>query len=48
MRQREHLWIHDKLITRDIVIVELLFATRLRISELCNLEKERFNINDGI
>lgn len=37
-----------KMITRDIVVVELLFATGLRISELCNLEKERFNINDGI
>lgn len=37
-----------KMIIRDIVVVELLFATGLRISELCNLEKERFNINDGI
>lgn len=37
-----------KMITRDIVVVELLFATGLRISELCNLEKERFNINEGI
>lgn len=37
-----------RMIARDIVIVELLFATGLRISELCNLEKERFNINDGI
>lgn len=37
-----------KIIARDIVIIELLFATGLRISELCNLEKERFNINDGI
>jgi integrase/recombinase XerD len=37
-----------KIIARDISVVELLFATGLRISELCNLKKERFNINDGI
>lgn len=40
--------LQKKIIARDIVIIELLFATGLRISELCNLEKERFNINDGI
>lgn len=38
----------NMIITRDTAIIELLFATGLRISELCTLEKDRFNIRDGI
>ena len=33
-----------KSITRDIVILELLFATGVRVSELCNLEKSDVSI----
>lgn len=32
---------------RDLVILELLFATGLRISELCNLKKNEINIDSG-
>jgi integrase/recombinase XerD len=32
---------------RDIAIVELLFATGLRVSELCSLNSDNVNLNDG-
>jgi len=32
---------------RDIAIVELLFATGLRVSELCSLNSKNVNLNDG-
>lgn len=37
-----------KLILRDIVIIELLFSTGLRISELCNLRDNNFDLQEGI
>jgi len=37
-----------KLVLRDIVVVELLFSTGLRISELCNLRDENFDLQEGI
>lgn len=33
---------------RDIVVVEILFATGLRISELCNLQDKAFDIENGV
>lgn len=37
-----------KILARDIAIIELLFATGIRITELCNLTKERFNLKTGV
>lgn len=37
-----------KILIRDIAVMELLFATGLRISELCNLQKQRIDIKQGI
>lgn len=37
-----------KLIKRDIVVIELLFATGLRISELCNLKRSSIDFENGI
>lgn len=33
---------------RDAAVIELLFATGMRISELCSLKTENVNLNDGI
>lgn len=41
------LW-QKKILQRDIVVIELLFATGLRISELCNMQKSRFDIRQGL
>lgn len=38
----------EKYILRDIVIIEILFATGLRISELCNLRDSAFDISEGV
>lgn len=37
-----------KVALRNILIMELLFATGMRISELCSLKLDRFNFNDYI
>lgn len=37
-----------KILIRDIAVIETLFATGLRISELCNLKKERFDLSEGV
>lgn len=37
-----------KLLLRDISVVELFFATGLRISELCNLEIDKVDLEQGI
>lgn len=36
-----------KCITRDIAVIELLFSTGMRISELCSLKPEDINLYDG-
>lgn len=38
----------NTLIVRDIAIIELLFATGLRISELCSLKAEDFDMAKGV
>ncbi|MGN0505895.1 MAG: tyrosine-type recombinase/integrase [Lachnospiraceae bacterium] len=37
-----------KLILRDIAVVEMLFSTGMRISELCNLRDSAFDIKNGV
>ena len=37
-----------KLLNRDIVVVEILFSTGIRISELCNLKQKNIDIEQGI
>ena len=39
---------HEKLIIRDIAVVETLFSTGLRISELCHLQTKYFDMNEGV
>lgn len=38
----------DRQVLRDIVVLELLFSTGLRVSELCSLSKDTFQLNDEI
>lgn len=37
-----------KLILRDIAVIEMLFATGLRISELCHLQSQLFDSKSGV
>lgn len=37
-----------KLILRDIAVIEMLFSTGLRISELCNLQNKLFDSKTGV
>lgn len=37
-----------KLLNRDIAVVETLFATGIRISELCNLSQKNIDLEQGI
>ncbi|MBQ7956353.1 MAG: tyrosine-type recombinase/integrase [Lachnospiraceae bacterium] len=39
---------HKKMILRDIAVVEMLFATGLRISELCHLQRGFFDSQTGV
>lgn len=39
---------HKRIILRDIVVIETLFSTGLRISELCHLRNEYFDLNNGV
>lgn len=38
----------QKLVLRDLAVIEMLFSTGLRISELCQLRKERFDLQSGL
>lgn len=37
-----------KMILRDIAVIEMLFATGLRISELCHLQSKCFDVQTGV
>ena len=37
-----------KALIRDIVVIEILFSTGLRVSELCNIKQNNINIQTGI
>lgn len=39
---------HKKIILRDIAVIEMLFSTGLRISELCHLQSKYFDLKDGV
>ena len=39
---------HKKIILRDIAVVETLFSTGLRISELCHLQSKYVDLNNGV
>lgn len=45
--QTEDQW-RERLVLRDIAVVEVLFATGLRISELCGLKDDDFILVEGI
>ncbi|MCT4646813.1 MAG: tyrosine-type recombinase/integrase [Carboxylicivirga sp.] len=36
-----------KVVVRDIVVLELLFATGIRVSELCSIKPENINVDSG-
>ena len=40
--------VNHRVKVRDIAVLELLFATGMRVSELCNLLKENVNLDTGI
>lgn len=44
----EHTKWQRRLILRDIAVVEMLFATGLRISELCHLQSRYFDLQTGV
>ncbi len=37
-----------KALVRDIIVIEILFSTGIRVSELCNLKKDNINLQTGI
>jgi len=37
-----------KTLTRDICVLEILFSTGIRVSELCNLRPENINLSSGV
>ena len=37
-----------KIVLRDIIVIELLFCTGLRVSEVCNLMRDNIDIDTGI
>lgn len=37
-----------KALMRDITVIEILFSTGIRVSELCNLSKDNINLQTGI
>lgn len=44
----EHTEWQKKIILRDIAVIEMLFSTGLRISELCHLKNEYFDLQSGV
>ncbi|MDO5574987.1 MAG: tyrosine-type recombinase/integrase [bacterium] len=38
----------ERILTRDIAVIEMLFATGLRISELCHLRNDMFDMREGV